>query len=146
MWKLTITVPSGKLEKVMTALQMKEVTLRNEDMVYIPDSFGNKAPNVTKLQAKRRSKHKIKADDALTMNTDKRPAENTIMHRGMLEFEKLEAKAGIGNVTRGRFKDHLCTRQPQFSNDPPSTVAQLLKCGYLLSLDPGGIDAATYGR
>lgn len=141
MWKLTITVPSGKLEKVMTALQMKEVTLRNEDMVYIPD-----ATKVTNLMAKRRSKHKIGADAALTMNTDKRPAQGTIMDRGMQEFEKLEAKVGIGNVTRGRFKDHLCSLQPQFSNNPPSTVAQLLKCEYLLSLEPGGIDAATHGR
>lgn len=142
MWKLTITVPSGKLEKVMRALAMKEVTLKNEDMVYIEDTNAT----VTRIpKAKGRNK-RVESDHALTMNTNKHAQRGSLMEKTVKEFEKVEATHGIGNVTRGVFTDHLLARKPRLSNDPRSSVAQVIKAELLLSLEPGGVDAATYGR
>lgn len=108
-FKLTIEVPDNKL--------MPTLRMLNGHKVYV-ESAGVVAAPVRKSGAKRgvNNPHS-RATSRLTM-TGKTAQDGTIISQGMILFEKLEKKQGIGTVTVKDFRDILV------KNGHPRAVAQ----------------------
>ena len=107
-FKLTIEVPDSKLMPTLRLLNGHKVYVESVGAVVVP----------VKSSSKRGSNNPhSRAGSRLTM-TGKQAQEGTIIAQGMILFEKLEGRKGIGTVTVGDFREVLV------KNGHPRAVAQ----------------------
>jgi len=111
-FKLTIrNVPDKELGPIISRLQLpRGVTY---DAKYVSDYA---VPTKKKLQGNSKNLHS-RAASLLTM-TGKTAKKGSIIEQGMVLFEKLEKRQGIGTVTVRDFRETLV------NNGHPSAVAQ----------------------
>ena len=111
-FKLTIrNVPDKELGPIISRLQLpRGVTY---DAKYVSDYA---VP--TKKKAKGNSKNPHSRADSLLTMTGKEAQKGSIIEHGMVLFEKLEKRQGIGTVTVRDFRENLV------NNGHPSAVAQ----------------------
>ena len=123
-WKVTLEIPQGKLEKVLASLpkEAKLVGYQHQQ----PVTNGKAAPKAAKLK-------RVDGWRCLTMTgKEPRPQHNSIGEKALKRFETLEAKHGIGSVTRDQFTESL--GKLSICTDPGSTVSQLISNGHLAGI------------
>ena len=97
-FKITIEVPDTKLTNILKRLGDQKVIVENLDP---------KPNGATQPKAKRPRKN---GDTLLTM-TGKTPQKNSQLAKALTVFEKLEARVGIGTVTKNAFKAELVKKK-----------------------------------
>ncbi len=97
-FKLTIEVPDNKLTKILKRLGDQKVTVENLDV-------GTDWATVPKAKKPRRN-----GESLLTM-TGKEPNAKSQLWKAKYVFEKLEARVGIGAVTKNAFKTELAKKK-----------------------------------
>ena len=119
-FKLTIEVPDSKLMPTLRLLNGHKVYVESVGAVAAPAKSGSK---------KGSSNPHSRAASRLTM-TGKTAREGTVIEQGMVLFEKLEKRKGIGSVTVEDFREVLV------KNEHPRAVAQRsVTEGFLSYLD-----------
>ena len=100
-YRLTIEVPDTKLNAILKRLADQKVMVENTD----PELAFNQWGTVPKEKKTRKN-----GDSLLTM-TGKTPQKNSQLAKALSVFEKLEARVGIGTVTKKAYKDELVKKK-----------------------------------
>ena len=100
-YRLTIEVPETKLAAMLKRLADQKVLVENTD----PELAFNQFKTVPKEKRPRKN-----GDSLLTM-TGKEPNTKSQLWKARHVFEKLEARIGIGNVTKNEFKKELVKKK-----------------------------------
>ncbi len=112
-FKLTIEVPDTKLMTTLRMLNGHKVSVESMEQY----QSGWKDPRGKSGAKKGGPNPHSRASSRLTM-TGKEAREGTVIEKGMILFEKLEKKEGIGTVTVKAFREVLV------KNGHPRAVAQ----------------------
>lgn len=100
-YRLTVEVPDAKLNAILKRLADQKVMVENTD----PELAINQFATVPKEKKTRKN-----GDSLLTM-TGKEPNTKSQLWKAKHVFEKLEARIGIGTVTKNAFKDELVKKK-----------------------------------